>query len=131
MGMDYKYAGSASYPRFDEELCEVANIFGGVKTDYLKSLENDYNKADWVTRMWGTISADCSENVVNEKFIFPSKTPNILKKFFNNPYDDFDTKETFEIWKNIKKHPEIKKISYQIWNEFETLTAQRENWWIN
>ena len=27
MGMDYSYAGSASYSRFREELCEVARIF--------------------------------------------------------------------------------------------------------
>lgn len=26
MGMDYQYAGSASYPRFDRELCEVAKV---------------------------------------------------------------------------------------------------------
>ena len=33
MGMDYKFAGSASYPRFNEELREVAKIFGGTKPD--------------------------------------------------------------------------------------------------
>ena len=31
MGMDYQYAGSASYPRFDRELCLVAEVFGGIK----------------------------------------------------------------------------------------------------
>lgn len=29
MGMDYSYAGSESYSRFREELCEVARIFNG------------------------------------------------------------------------------------------------------
>lgn len=36
MGMDYKYSGSASYGRFDKELCAVAETFGAVKTDNLK-----------------------------------------------------------------------------------------------
>ena len=29
MGMDYTYAGSASYDRFDEELTKVADVFCG------------------------------------------------------------------------------------------------------
>ena len=29
MGMDYTYAGSASYNRFDEELTKVADVFCG------------------------------------------------------------------------------------------------------
>ena len=36
MGMDFQYAGSASYPRFDKEVCAVAEIFGGEKTEHLK-----------------------------------------------------------------------------------------------
>lgn len=36
MGMDYQYAGSSSYPRFDRELCLVAEVFGGEKTEHLK-----------------------------------------------------------------------------------------------
>ena len=36
MGMDYSYAGSASYPRFDRELCEVAKAFGGIETEHLR-----------------------------------------------------------------------------------------------
>lgn len=34
--MDYQYAGSANYPRFDRELCEVAKVFGGIETTHLK-----------------------------------------------------------------------------------------------
>ena len=33
MGMDYSWAGSASYPRFDKELCAVAEVFSGIKTN--------------------------------------------------------------------------------------------------
>ena len=39
MGMSYEYAGSASYPRFDEEVCAVVAVFGGVKTEKLKNRE--------------------------------------------------------------------------------------------
>ena len=39
MGMDYCWSGSASYPRFDRELCAVAEIFGGIKTEHLKERE--------------------------------------------------------------------------------------------
>ena len=33
MGMDYRYAGSAGYQRFDTEIYGVAKIFGGKLTD--------------------------------------------------------------------------------------------------
>lgn len=39
MGMDYNYMGSASYPRFDRELCAVTEVFGGLKTAHLKERE--------------------------------------------------------------------------------------------
>ena len=42
MGMSYEYAGSASYPRFDEEVCAVAAVFGGVKTEELKKARKVY-----------------------------------------------------------------------------------------
>ena len=29
MGMDYQFAGSASYPRFNDELKAVVELFGG------------------------------------------------------------------------------------------------------
>ena len=37
MGMDYKYAGSASYSRFGDEMDDIAvKIFNAIKTDELK-----------------------------------------------------------------------------------------------
>ena len=44
MGMSYEYAGSASYPRFDEEVCAVAAVFGGVKTKELKKRQESMRK---------------------------------------------------------------------------------------
>ena len=46
MGVDYRYAGSASYPRFDREICEIAKIFGGEKTeDLIKKEKNSSNES--------------------------------------------------------------------------------------
>ena len=47
MGMDYRWAGSASYPRFDRELCAVAEVFGGIKAEHLKERVN-ITKEVWV-----------------------------------------------------------------------------------
>lgn len=44
MGMDYRWSGSSSYPRFDRELCAIAAIFGGIKTDHLKERESTEGK---------------------------------------------------------------------------------------
>lgn len=39
MGMDYRYAGSASYPRFEEELAAAAALLGCRKTDAAEFLK--------------------------------------------------------------------------------------------
>lgn len=44
MGMDYQYAGSASYPRFDRELCEIVKVFGGIETAHLKERKETENE---------------------------------------------------------------------------------------
>ena len=127
MGMDYSYAGSASYPRFDEELCAVAEVFGGIQTEHLKerkATENERPCGYW----FGFLSSDYSNEV---KFIFPDGTNEILVKWFNNIYgEDFTEEETKIIWECIKNHPEIDEISHQIWYELKTLVDCNEAWYI-
>ena len=126
MGMDYQYAGSASYPRFDEELCLVAEIFGGVKTEHLKNrmkTEKDRPLGYW----FGFLSSDNSNE---DKFVFPKKINSTLVKWFNNIYEDFTEKETAIVWKSISEHQEIKDISSQIWNELESLVDCGKGWSI-
>ena len=125
--MDYRYAGSASYPRFDEELYKVAQVFGGVKTEHLK--EHEQKQKDEPFGYWfGTVSSDMSEN---DKFAFPEETNKTLIKWFNHIYDDtFTYEETKEIWEEIKKHKEIKEISRQIWEELEITVENNEGWYI-
>lgn len=125
MGMDYRYAGSASYPRFDRELCEVAKVFGGVATVHLKErmeTENERPFGYW----FGFLSSDDSKEV---KFVFPDGTNEVLIKWFNDIYsENFTPEETNIIWENISKHPEIKEISSQIWNELKSLCENNETW---
>lgn len=126
MGMDYQYAGSASYPRFDREVCEVVKIFGGIKTENLKEREETENKRPF-GYWFGFLSSDNSNSV---KFTFPKETNEVLVKWFNNIYEDFNEEETKIIWKHISEHPEIKEISSQIWSELEKLVEYNEGWHI-
>ena len=125
MGMDYQYAGSASYPRFDRELCEVAKVLGGIETAHLKErkeTENERPLGYW----FGFLSSDDSKE---QKFIFPEGTNDILVKWFNDIYSEsFTLEETKTVWENVSKHPEIKEISNQIWYELEALCEDNEAW---
>lgn len=126
MGMGYRYSGSSSYPRFDRELCEVAKIFGGVESKYIK--EKRDSEVDGSLDYWfGFMSSD---NTDHEKIVFPEGTNPVLVKWFNNIYGDFTVEETRIVWEQVKKHPVIKDISDQIWNELEELSAWNDSWSI-
>lgn len=126
MGMDYSWAGSASYPRFDRELCAVAELFGGIKTDHLKereAIENECPFGYW----FGFLSSDGSDKT---KFIFPEGTNETLVKWFNNIYGYFTVEETKIVWKYISRHTEVEEISYQIWYELEMCNESNTSWHI-
>ena len=100
MGMDYGYAGSATYSRFFNELRAVAIVFGGIETENLQ-----------------------------ERFVFPKGTNEILVRWFNNIYgEDFTAEETKAVWECVSQHPEIEDISGQIWYELEMLNEGNEAW---
>lgn len=124
MGMSYQFMGSSSYPRFDRELCSIAEIFGGKKTEHLRereATENERPAGYW----FGFLSSDTS-NV--QKFIFPENTNNILVKWFNDIYGDFSKEETKIIWQFISEHKEIEEISSQIWNDLK-MSVERDEYW--
>ena len=100
MGMEYTYAGSASYSRFYEELCAVAEVFGGIKNNNRKF----------------TFPKETNET--------------LIKWFNNVYGDDFTVKETKIIWEHIKEHPEIEEISRQIWYELESSVYCNDCWYI-
>ena len=124
MGMDYSWAGSSSYPRFDRELCAVAEVFGGKKSCYLHKREMTEEERP-LGYWFGFLSSDMSND---EKFIFPEGTDETLVKWFNDPYGVFTAEETKTVWENISKHEEIKEISSQIWQELYMCTRFDEAW---
>lgn len=124
MGMDYQYCGSASYPRFEEEIIKVAELFGGRSSKELENKINDVNS--FVNYMFGPFT-----KVKGDKFIFPEGTNEVFVKFFNHPYDELsptDTKTVYDILK--EKRDEVMKISDQIMDEFECLVEYGEGWYI-
>lgn len=126
MGMDYKYAGSASYPRFDREVCELVKLFGGKESKQLK--ERRDNEIEGSISYWfGFMSGD---NTIKERFVFPSGTPAVLVKWFNNLYDPLSVEETREVWSFLKEKEEAEKISLQICHELKTLVELDEGWEI-
>ena len=126
MGMDYQYAGSASYPRFDRELCSVVEVFGGIKTEHLKEREETENERPF--GYWFGFLSSYSSDL--PKFEFPEDTNEVLVKWFNNVYDEFSEEETKIVWEHISAHPEIEEISSQLWYELEMLVKYDEEWSI-
>ena len=126
MGMDYSWAGSSSYPRFDREICSVVEVFGGIKTEHLK--EREETESERPFGYWfGFMSSD---NSSVPKFTFPKGTNEVLVKWFNNIYDDLSEEDTKIVWEHISVHPEIKEISDQLRYELEMLVKYDEGWSI-
>lgn len=55
--MDCVFAGSASYPCFDEELCAVAAVFGGQKTEHDRLLYSMCKK--YISTTYGICCTKC------------------------------------------------------------------------
>lgn len=126
MGVDYRYAGSASYPRFDREICEIAKIFGGEKTEDLIKREKNSSNESTLDYWFGFLKPASKET----NFVFPKGTDETLVKWLNDPYAIFDEKETKVIWDHVSNHPEIEDISDQIWFELKTLVECDHGWII-
>lgn len=128
MGMDYQYAGSASYPRFDREIKEIISLFGGQE-----SIELQKRKATENDRLFGYCFGYMSSAPLNmEKYIFPKNVNPTLVKWFNNLYGDNITKEeTAVVFNELNKYKdEIEKISDQLLYELECLVKNDESWYI-
>jgi len=118
MGMDYQFAGSASYPRFNDEVKGIVELFGGKLNMYRKPKE----KCTMV------------EYFMEEplKYKYPHNFPFVLKKWANDPYGKFTAKETKKIYKVLlTKEEEVKNISGQILEEFKCCVIYNEAWQIS
>ena len=132
MGMDYRYAGSASYPRFDREMEQIAHLFGGINT---KELDKAKEACGTELVVDGKLNLSCMFGYTKDvgvKYVFPNETPKTLIKFFNNPYGYFSQEETDAIHKCLdEKRAEVEKISYQIMEELDSLVLCRDTWSID
>lgn len=128
MGMDYIYAGSSSYQRFENEICDIAYLLGGkLKEPYKERLEQaDLKNNLYIFGLLNVSDADRQ----SDKFEFPSEVNEVVVDWLNHPYKVYDVEKTKIIWEFISKHPEIKDISSQIWKELESLVEFEEGWSI-
>lgn len=120
MGVDFKWGGSASYPRYYKEVEEIATkCFGAKLTEQFVKDESKVTKSLLnPTYMFGEV------NERDDKFIFPEGTPDIIVRFCKKPVEEpYDAKA---LWEEFSKHPEIQEISDQIWDEVKTCAKYDE-----
>lgn len=116
MGMDFRYASSASYPRFDSMIRRIATAFGAVE----KPESEEYkNKVEGTLDWWfGTFDRDSKH-----KFIWPDGTSPTIRDFVEDPYASNDWPE--DIYEELKsKFPDgdesydgednIRQIMYEL-----------------
>ena len=128
MGMDYKYAGSASYPRFDREIKDLAKLFKGYETEELKHRAETENERPF--GYWFGYMSSADSNM--EKYVFPKDTNKVLVKWFNHIYENFTPEETEIIFNEIKQYKsEVEEISDQVYQELKELYEMGEGWYIN
>lgn len=128
MGIDYRFQGSSSYPRFNKEISQIAELFGGVKNERYKAEEQNVKTNSVLYWLGFPYISDKAE-----KYIFPksSKVPSVFKKWINNPYEELNGKETEKIYNVLlTKRTEVQAISGQIYKEFEDLVEYGMSWYV-
>lgn len=111
MGVDFFFSGSASYPRYYEEVEKIAvQCFGATLNNKFVKAEKKVEKSLLNPEyMFGSVHDR------HDKFIFPKETPKIIVEFCREPVGkNYNSRE---LWKVFQQHPEIEDISFQIWNE--------------
>lgn len=124
MGVDFQWSGSASYPRYYEEVEAIATkCFGAVLNAQFVEDEKKVEKSlISPTYMFGKVHER------DDKFTFPEGTPEEVVKFCQKPVDEFyDAKK---LWEAFQQHPEIEEISHQIWEEVKCCAEYRESYHV-
>ena len=111
MGVDFFFSGSASYPRYYEEVEKIAvQCFGATLSNKFikdeKKVEKSVLNPEY---MFGSVHDR------HDKFIFPKETPKIIVEFCREPVGK--SYNSTELWEIFQQHPEIENISHQIWDE--------------
>lgn len=127
MGMGYRHAGSASYPRFEDELRLVAAALGCRETERLGELRKASEEKPfgyWFGCMYG-------DDAHRAKFDVPDGLPEAVARWLNDPYGRRTPEETREIWSAVSARPGIEKLSPQMWSELRYLAGRGEGWEIS
>ena len=115
MGMDYMYAGSASYPRFNDELRRIVELFGGKVIS-----EQPEPKSMSEFFMAGPL-----------KYELPEDTPEVFINFVNNPYQSLSPEDTKAIVEFMApKWKDAEAISWQITEELRSCVEDETGWGI-
>jgi len=117
MGMDFQYAGSASYPRFNDEIKGIVELFGGKMITNRKPQE-ECNLIEYFMEK-------------PLKYEFPENLPESFKKWANDPFEcKLTSEETKEIWEMLNtKREQVEEISSQILYEFDCLCKGNDEEW--
>lgn len=124
MGVDFQWSGSASYPRYYEEVEAIATkCFGATLNPQFVEDEKKVEKSLInPTYMFGTVHER------NDKFIFPDGTPEVIVEFCRKPTMEFY--DASKMWEAFQQHPEIEEISYQIWEEVKCCAEYRSSYHV-
>lgn len=124
MGVDFTWGGSASYPRYYEEVQKIATqCFGAVlNAQFVKDEQKVEKSLLNPEYMFGSVHER------DDKFTFPEGTPEEVVKFCQKPVGEFyDAKK---LWEAFQVHPEIEEISYQIWEEVKACATYNESYHV-
>lgn len=125
MGMDYQFAGSASYDRFDREIMALAQAFGGeLNSDFQKRM-NDIQCKE--IHPFGIINVS-EEDRRADKFVFPSGFDKIIAHWLNYPFDEVSAANTKHIYSILNVQPWVGSISSQICTELQQCCENECGW---
>lgn len=125
MGMDYQFAGSASYDRFDREIIALAQAFGGkLNPDFQRRMSDIQSK---VFYPFGTINVS-EEDRQADKLVFPDGFDKIIAHWLNHPFDEVSAADTKHIYSILNVHPWVGSISYQICTELQQCCENECGW---
>ena len=96
MGMDYRYAGSASYPRFNDEVKGIVELFGGKMVTDRKPQEEC------------TLIEYFMEKPL--KYSFPEGTNKVFMKWANDPFESENPSMTVD----TLIHKKLRYLNYSV-----------------
>lgn len=133
MGVDYIYAGSTSYSRFDKEITAIAEILGGkLNSEYSQTFKTAVDRESEnhnIFNLFGILNVTDKDRR-SDKYDFPDELDPIVADWLNHPYKMQSPENTKHIWNVVSKYPCIDDRAHQIWWELEDLVANHRGWYV-